>query len=303
MFYCWFFYTHKNSIADTYTSLRKILTSTAKNACYTNLMDKFIFKIATILVTSSVFIFSGSTALAAKASAATNTPLGNDISWPQCNKALPKGQAFGVVGVNNGLANNTNPCFSTQLSWTLASTGGTGQPKAALYVNTANPELSGSWWPSSNDYGGTTVNNTYGTCDHSASAACAYMYGYAKAYDDATIRGVNNPASYLWWLDVETINSWSANKTTNRADLEGMAAYFQSIGAQAGIYSTSYQWGQIVGPVDASSNLYDLKSWIPGARNESAAKSNCSLSPLTAGGSVSLTQFVSKNLDYDYSCI
>src|ERR671920_2353469 len=36
--------------------------------------------------------------------------LGNDVSWPQCNKALPEDPAFAIVGVNNGLANTTNPC-------------------------------------------------------------------------------------------------------------------------------------------------------------------------------------------------
>jgi hypothetical protein len=266
-------------------------------------MNRFIFKIASFITTSSVIIFSGSSALAAKNSAAPATPLGNDISWPQCNKTLPKGQAFGIVGVNNGLANNTNPCLSTQLSWAANSTGGTGQSKVSLYVNTANPGLAGSWWPSSNDYGSTTVNNPYGTCDHSDSVACAYMYGYGKAYDDATIRGVSSPSSYLWWLDVETINSWETNKAANTADLEGMSAYFQSIGAQIGLYSTSSQWNQIAGTVSASSNLYSLKSWIPGARNQADAQSKCSLPPLTAGGQVTLTQFVSKNLDYDYSCI
>jgi hypothetical protein len=267
-------------------------------------MDKYIFKIATLLITGSIIIFSGSTALAAKNSATTaTTPLGNDISWPQCNKTLPKGQAFGIVGINNGLANNTNPCLSTQLSWGLASSGGTGQPNVALYVNTANPGLSGSWWPSSNVYAGTAVSNPYGNCDHSDSAACAYMYGYGKAYDDANIRGISNPSNYLWWLDVETINSWETNKAANTADLEGMSAYFQSIGASVGLYSTSSQWNQIAGTTSSSSNLYNLKSWLPGARSQSSAKSNCSLPPLTAGGQVTLTQFVSKNLDYDYSCI
>jgi hypothetical protein len=266
-------------------------------------VNKFIYKFASFIVACSVAIFSGSIALAAKNAPLQITPLGNDISWPQCNKTLPKGQAFGIVGVNNGLANNTNPCFTTQLSWAVASAGGTGQPKTALYVNTANPGLSGSWWPTSNDYGGVSVSNPYGSCDHGDTTACAYMYGYAKAYDDANIRSVSNSSSYLWWLDVETINSWETNKTANRADLEGMTAYFQSISAKVGIYSTGYQWNQIVDTVGTSSNLYNLVSWIPGARNQSVAKSNCSLPPLTAGGQVTLTQFISKNLDYDYSCI
>jgi hypothetical protein len=229
--------------------------------------------------------------------------LGNDISWPQCNKSLPKDQAFAIVGVNNGLANTTNPCLASQLAWAQKSTGGTNQPKVALYVNTANPGLAGSWWPSSNDYGGSTINNPYGECNHGEDIACAYMYGYAKAYDDANIRGISNSSSYLWWLDVETINSWSTNKAANAADLEGMTAYFKSIGANnIGLYSTSYQWGQIVGSANPASNLNNLKSWLPGARSQSSAKSNCSLAPLTSGGTVTLTQFISKNLDYDYSC-
>jgi hypothetical protein len=265
-------------------------------------MNKILYKTFSLVASISIIIFSGSTVLAAK-NAAPVTALGNDISWPQCNKTLPRGQAFGIVGVNNGLANNTNPCLATQLSWSLTSAGSTGQPKTALYVNTANPGLSGSWWPSSNTYGGTTVDNPYGTCDHSDTTACAYMYGYGKAYDDANIRGISNPSTYLWWLDVETINSWESNKSANTADLEGMNAYLQSIGASVGLYSTSSQWSQIAGTTNPSSNLYSLKSWIPGATNQAVAKSNCALRPLTAGGQVTLTQFVSKNLDYDYSCI
>jgi hypothetical protein len=272
------------------------------------MMYKITYKIFALLIFATVFLSSAATALAAKpapstASTSSLAPLGNDVSWPQCNKTLPKGQAFAIVGVNNGLANNTNPCFSTQLSWAQQSSGTTSQPKVALYVNTANPGLSGSWWPSSNDYGGATINNPYGTCAHGDDPACAYVYGYAKAYDDANIRGVSNPSSYLWWLDVETINSWETNKAANAADLEGMTAYLQSIGAGVGLYSTSYQWGKIAGSVNTSSNLNGLKSWIPGANSQKGAKSNCSLPPLTPGSTVTLTQFISKNLDYDYSCI
>lgn len=269
-------------------------------------MYKHLFKTFAFITIIATLWAGTATVFAAKPphkTAAPKTLLGNDVSWPQCNRRLPSGQAFGIVGVNNGLANTTNPCLAEELSWARQSSGGTGQPNVALYVNTANPGFEGSWWPSSNDYGGATVDNPYGTCNHSESAACAYMYGYAKAYDDANVRGVSTPANYLWWLDVETINSWSADKTANAADLEGMTAYFNSIGAEVGLYSTSYQWGQIVGSVSPDSNLYNLKSWLPGARNQTAAKVNCSAAPLTAGGTVTLTQFVSKNLDYDYSCV
>ncbi|MCU1532138.1 MAG: hypothetical protein JWO49_1709, partial [Arthrobacter sp.] len=202
---------------------------------------------------------------AATAAVAAAGP-GIDVSWPQCGQALPKGQTFAIVGVNNGLANNTNPCLAAQLSWAATSAGGTGQPAVALYVNTGNPGTAGSWWPTSNSYAGKTVPNPYGQCTKgSVGTACSYMYGYAKAYDDATIRGISSPASYTWWLDVETENSWSTDKAANRADLEGMAAYFASIGARTGIYSTGYQWAQIVGTVPPSSNLYTQRSWLAGA--------------------------------------
>jgi hypothetical protein len=229
---------------------------------------------------------------------------GNDVSWPQCGKTLPRGQTFAVVGVNNGLANTTNPCLATQLSWAGTSTGGTGQPLVALYVNTANPGTSGSWWPTSNNYGGTTVANPYGQCTGgSVEEACSYMYGYAKAYDDATIRGISNAAAYTWWLDVETGNSWSTRPAANRADLEGMAAYFASVGARTGLYSTKTQWTQIVGTVPSSSNLYTLPSWLAGAKSLAVAKRKCSDAPLTAGGKVTIAQYVSGGFDYDHSCI
>ncbi len=232
------------------------------------------------------------------------TPLlGNDVSWPQCTAALPEDPAFAIVGVNNGLANTTNPCLHEQLEWAETALGGTAQPEVALYVNTANPGHDGSWWPTSNDYGGQTVANPYGTCTGGEDAACAYMYGYAKAFDDAFLRTVSDPEEYLWWLDVETGNTWSRDQNANRADLEGMTDFFHSIGAAVGVYSTGSQWGQIVGTVSEDSSLYSLPSWLAGAHTVDGAKSNCSLPPLTSGGKVTLTQFVAKGFDYNYSCI
>ena len=92
-------------------------------------------------------------------------------------------------------------------------------------MNTANPGLRASWWPTNNEYGGRVVPNPYGDCQGQEDAACAYMYGYAKAFDDAYLRTVSEPGAYLWWLDVETGNSWSGDKNANRADLEGMADF------------------------------------------------------------------------------
>lgn len=232
-----------------------------------------------------------------------STSAGNDVSWPQCGSALPEAAAFAIVGINAGRADSTNPCLATQLSWAASSLGGTGQPLVALYVNTANPGTAGSWWPTSNTYAGTTVDNPYGECSPgSVGAACSFMYGYAKAYDDATIRGAADASSFTWWLDVETGNSWSPDTAANIADLEGMAAYFGSIGATTGIYSTRTDWAEIAGTVPSTSILYSLPSWLAGAASASEAEAGCSEAALTGGGHVALTQYTSGALDYDHSC-
>ena len=243
-----------------------------------------------------------------------SAPLGIDISYPQCGKQVPKTQAFGIVGVNGGLATTTNPCLKDQLIWASKSLGGTPQDKIQVYVNTANPGgLNTTSWPTSS-----TPENTIGVCDGSDSLACAWQYGRNRAKEAANDRfipaatnaGINSsPSAYMWWLDVETMNTWKAptssfNTQSNTAVLEGMTSYYRSVNARVGLYSTSYQWGQIVGSaVSASSNLNGLKNWRPGGANLSTAKQSCTAKPLTLNGSVVLTQFISKSLDYNYSCI
>jgi hypothetical protein len=253
---------------------------------------------------------------------------GNDVSWPQCGKPLPSGQAFGIVGVNNGLANNTNPCLAAQLAWAQKSTGATAQPKSAVYVNTGNPSgVAGiAWWPTSNTFAhktsdGTDTNTTtgsdvtdvvavpvpaaYGACSTSASAdaACSYVYGFAKAYDDVRYRGVPAASAARWWLDVETTNSWETTTRPNVADLEGMVDAFTSQGMSVGVYSTPYQWGVITGTnVSSTSSLSGLPNWTAGAASLKDAPSHCTTGAFTPGSSVSIVQYVSNNLDYDYSC-
>jgi hypothetical protein len=271
-----------------------------------------------VIIAKVAFTFV-STLVSVAPSAAVKAPIniGYDVSYPQCSKTLPAKQAFGVVGLNDGLANTTNPCLSKQLSWAAKSTGQTSQPKVQLYVNTANPGgLNTSSWPNDNsDPGGVVTDNPYGNCDGSNSLACSYQYGWNRALEDAQQRlptgaspaGLStNPADYNWWLDVETINTWQLGQADssqkNTADLEGMSEYFQSVGGNVGLYSTSAQWGQIVGSPSSTSRLNGLINWRPGARNLNAAKTSCDLPPLTAGGNVSLTQYLANNQDYDYSC-
>ena len=246
--------------------------------------------------------------------------LGIDVSYPQCGKLLPKTQAFGIVGVNGGLATTTNSCLKDQLIWASKSVGGTLQDKIQLYVNTANPGgLNTASWPTGSlDPSGNTTTNPYDTCDGTDSIACAWQYGWNRAVQDVIDRFIPaatqaeldaSPASYIWWLDVETVNTWksptsSFNTQSNTAVLEGMTKYFKSVYGRVGLYSTAYQWGQIVGgSVSLTSNLNGLNNWRPGGASLSTAKQACTATPLTTNGKVILTQYVSKNLDYDYSCV
>ncbi len=245
--------------------------------------------------------------------------IGNDISYPQCNKTFPTGQGFGIVGVNGGIAVTSNPCLSTQLLWAEQATGTPNQAKVQLYVNTGNPGgLNTPSWPKNNtDPDGNVAPNPDGTCDGSDSLACSWQYGWNRGVDDVQNKFIPaaqaaavdmTPSDYPWWLDVETVNSWESGSDTalknNIADMEAMVTYFQSKGITVGIYSTSSMWSEIVGnDVGSGSNLNGLHSWLPGATDASGAQSNCSLPALTSGGFVTMTQFTANNFDYDYSCL
>lgn len=109
--------------------------------------------------------------------------------------------------------------------------------------------------------------------------------------------GVGSSASaYPWWLDVETANSWETGTSglaNNVADLQGMVAAFRARGATVGIYSTTYQWGQITGG-SKGGNLSGLPDWIPGlagsrAPNPTARSLASRARSRSPSGSASLT--------------
>jgi hypothetical protein len=253
--------------------------------------------------------------LAGSASAAVTT-VGYDVSYPQCGKTLPSGQAFGIVGVNGGLATTANPCLAAQLTWAWKSSGTVlPQPKAQLYLNTANPGAvtpKVASWPSAGP-------TPYGTCTGTNSTACSWEYGWLRARDSAaTLSRAAQQAmvdgrvsSYIWWLDVETANTWQSGTGTalaaaqarNRATLEGMTSYLAGQGGRIGLYSTSAQWNPIVGSTPTTSNLAGRNSWLPGATTLNGAIANCAKPALTPGGRVTLTQYVMNNLDRDHSCV
>lgn len=299
-----------------------------------------------LLLAGGILLFAG--AAGAKAAGGLSSPYGNDVSYPQCGTSFPAGATFGLVGVDDGIANKENPCFgpyggggaaTSELYWGSQRSGSASQPSVALYVNTADPGNSYNGtpiadWPSSN---GTGLTDPYGTCQPASSGssqganstACAWVYGVDMATLDVSFltsasRAVSvsgQASSYKWWLDVETQNTWqssSADRGTglamNAAVLEGMVQYLKhlSVGT-VGIYGSSSSWQTVTGGQSAvennwntagnsgSSPLYGVPDWVPGARRQTGAVSNCSLKSFT-DGKIALTQWVQSSLDYDQSC-
>lgn len=253
---------------------------------------------------------------------------GIDISYPQCGRQIPTDQAFGIVGVNGGKASNFNPCLREQLIWASKSSPAVPeQDNIQLYVNTGNPGQvqnlmdDPSSWPTS-----TSPTNPYKeipcTALRESNQACSWEYGYSKAKSAVSHfianipEGISNdPKSYVWWLDVEQANSWQGDSReggpieeefeNNVAALVGWTQYFKENQiSKVGVYSTSYQWGQITGNLIQGTNLVNLPTWYAlGRTSVSTAAGACSHeNKRFTGGPILLTQYVSKNLDYNYSC-
>ena len=234
------------------------------------------------------------------------TGAGIDISYPQCvgtsHVDFPANTPFAIVGVNGGSANNSNPCFASEYNSAILLAGVTDQPHAAVYVNTGNPALAGVWWPTDDHTrSGSAVENPMGPCQGLAGAACAYVYGYSMALADyRRVRATLVQMPHLWWLDVETSNTWQTDVVANAASLSGMVDYFESRNLAVGIYSTPYQWNKIAGATDVASDLAGLPSWLAGV-SYAGALDACQRNPLTPNGRVALIQHV-MNLDNDFSC-
>jgi hypothetical protein len=226
-----------------------------------------------------------------------------DVSYPQCGKTLPGAITGGIVGVNNGVALSANPCLATEWSW---ATKGTAYAPA-FYANTGDPgPAHSSHWP--------TGQTSPQVCDPATgnSTACSYDYGWNYAIDAVNrARAVTSTANTaMWWLDVETGNSWqtlesaygqtATSRANDQASLAGAIAALQQSGvATVGVYSTSYQWTQITG--GTGTQFAAQPAWVAGVGSLSTAQNNCRSISFT-GGRVTLTQYAQSGYDADYHC-
>ena len=190
---------------------------------------------------------------------------GHDVSFP--NSTTPTTGAFGIVGVTGGRAFSYNSNFANEYQW------------ASSY----SPAVAPSVFMNLNAPIGTTASNGMtgpdGSCSKKDKVCQAYNYGY-NAAQDASDHFASTSTASIWWLDIETSNSWSSNTSLNRTTIDGAVAFFAGgtapngrtvtgIGKPVGIYSTPSMWRTIT-------NNYSigLPAWIPQSTPSISMESN-----------------------------
>lgn len=252
------------------------------------------------LLGSGAFVALSLTLTVLPANAAALAPAGStgyDISYPQCPSNFPSRGTFGIVGVTHGLAFSANQCLGAEYVWASGL-----QYAAGLYINTGNPETQSSNWPGR---AGGTFPRTCNSAEQAdpSNVDCAYNYGWNAAADALNVAtaaiGLITSQTLPWWLDVETANSWNGLGGANSSTVEGYidSLRHQGIGT-VGIYSTSYQWGQIIGNYTVAS----VPDWVAGASSLSQATNMCNPANSFSGGPVQLVQYPSGSFDGDYVC-
>ena len=149
---------------------------------------------------------------------------GYDVSFPQCGAALPETGDFGVVGATGGRAFTENPCISSEFQWAESASRA-----PTFYMNLNFP---------SGSTASEGVTGPAGTCGPADLRCGAYNYGWNAASFAFAWAKQNNASASLWWLDIETVNSWSPDVSLNDAVLEGAVDAIEAHDATAGVYST-----------------------------------------------------------------
>ncbi|HEX3617256.1 MAG TPA: hypothetical protein VHU61_12005 [Solirubrobacteraceae bacterium] len=235
----------------------------------------------------------------------SSPPIGYDISYPQCSASYPSNPLFAIVGVNGGLASNTNPCVAGELSWARATPGQRRprQPRVSLYIDTGDPGAKAATWPK----GGKAPR--YGACNGLLTNACSYLYGEQRAehsYGVIAALSASDAGTAAWWLDVELKESWAGTYELNIAALRGFVAGLRNAGATGtvGVYSTSAQWQELTGltaQTTTAAFAQQLADWVAGVGTLAEARQNCSDGDFT-GVAPTLAQYQAGGFDADLRC-
>jgi hypothetical protein len=208
---------------------------------------------------------------------------GYDISTFQCGN-LPSGDhTIGIVQVDGGSSNFTNPCLSSEVQWAGAGLN--------LYTFL-------SYTTSSTDEPG---------CNDDQACNAGYQAG-VHAFDDAQSAGADT--NVAWWLDVEPSGgNWSSNQTENMELVQGaITALHETEGiADVGIYASPDAWNTIVG--DWQPDVpYWMADWTGSGPTSCGQYPGFAASNHLPSGPLEVVQFDSPSLDSslnydeDYAC-
>ena len=204
---------------------------------------------------------------------------GYDVSYPQCPGTVAPAGTFAIVGVNGGRPFTQNSCLSTEYAVAPKS------PAPSLYINTG---YSGAYRKSISTNCSSLSRGVSGTSQEQQAWAIGCTEAEASlAY--ASRQGATSVA--MWWLDVETGNSWStSNLTLNQYTIQGAVTRMAHSGLPVGVYSTASMWNAITGGNFTPTGL--AADWV--------AAGSCS-TPFTKSP-VWLVQSVVGGVDRDYAC-
>lgn len=208
---------------------------------------------------------------------------GYDLSYTQCGGATPAG-VFGVIGVNGGRPFKNNACLAAEYAAAPATS-----IAPSLYINTG--------------YSGAYGRNVTSSCaalsdsvSGSSSQRKAWAIGCSEA--DTSLRYASSQQIQtvaVWWLDVETANSWSTSDLSlNRYAIQGAVDRIGQAGS-SGIYSTSAMWTRITG--GNFSPIGTAADWVV-----SAAGGSCSTPFTSPADPVWLVQSTASGFDSDLAC-
>jgi len=205
--------------------------------------------------------------------------VGYDISWPQCGGALPAPSTLAIVGVNNGSAFTTNPCFAREAAWAGLN--------LSVYINLSAPDPA---------HPQQFANGPAGACPPGAAACDSYNYGYNAAVNSIAQLHFAGYAPKDVWLDVETSNVWSPDTALNDQVIAGAISALEHAGATPGVYSTAYQYSVIAGAFRSS-----VPEWLATGIGLAIPSPGCATASFT-GGRVTLVQGFLGPLDGDFAC-
>jgi hypothetical protein len=203
--------------------------------------------------------------------------IGYDVSYPNCS-ATPGG-AFAIVGVNGGRPFTSNSCLGGEYAAAPQS------PPPSLYVNTA--------------YSGAYRRNVTSGCSAASSSVPgtnaqkqAWAIGCSEAETSLTYAAQSSATAVsMWWLDVETGNSWSSsNVSLNQYAIQGATDRLAQTGLPVGVYSTASSWKTITG--GGFTPRGSAADWVAGG--------SCS-TPFNSAP-VWLSQYTSGGIDHDTAC-